>query len=886
MLQRLSFILFFWIFFLLDATYSYAQFEYHNEPFKTVILDIEQKTSYRFLYRESLIANLNISFEGKESDLFGALARQIGLSQLDLKVNSARKQVMIFKQRENENRTALITISGQVVDASTGERLPYATITWSEQDQARGIAGNSAGVFSINRSVNQELITLKASYIGYSSSVIELDLTRRKIWSDLTFRLIPRLFAGKEVIVEAPVYYSSIDTSLRGLVRMGTFSPLGESNAIRALQMLPSVATQTAINDGINIRGSGSDGFQLLLDGISIYNTSHLFGLLDSFNSDVLQNSGFYYDIAPARFAAPPGGTLNLTTKTGSLNQFNTTLGISNTAYKGTLEGPLGNGRGSWMISGRHSFINSVNWLNTDELVQWGLNVERPSSLDENLAVVDERIVQPKGFDALFYDLHGKFYLENASGNRFIISGYAGGDQTEQRADRYFQVSNANRFRDRFRQRVVATSNKWGNSAGSVTYQTSIQDIGFAHTLFGVSSYSTSFFKEDYQYRRLNPQSAQREFDIALLENESSLYEMKLEQTVDLVLPQTSWTFGSSYRYFMSDYEEQSLYRPPFTKRIDSHLFDFFAQMDLTHHDPINLNLGSRLHYFSAGNVIRFSPRVRLRLFPERSVSWSAGFSRNHQFLNKISLNDVISADFWMLATDEQPPLAVSYFTSGLYFNVSKSVYAQAEAYYKDFDNLRIHELSVKALSNTFRPTPIFFDNDATARGIEVLLQTRISRLVLTHAYTLSGMEIQNPLRNRTDAEILNTRETIRPEWDRKHQYSLTAWYPLHKHITVYAAWIYASGSPNDLAYISAREPARLDDYHRFDLTLDYTQPFERGKLSVSLSFYNLFDSQNPWYREYKTVFDSERMPVRIGAVPVNIYDLGFQPSFKILVAF
>lgn len=878
MATRFSFIFIFFLCFLVAPFESYAQFNYHQQPLKQVIVDIEKKTSYRFLYRESLIADVKISFEVNRDKLFPALAHEIKSSGLVLEVDSTRKQAVIFQLKNDSNANARVQISGQVVDAQTGERLPFANVVWYEEGQVRGVGANSAGAFNINRSFEQDSVTLTAKYIGFASTTLELDMRSNESFRDITFRLRPKPIAGKAIIVEAPLYYSDVNSKLNGLVQMGMFSPLGASNVIRALQVLPSVSTQPAIADGINIRGSSGSGFKLLLDGMSIYNTSHLFGLLDSFNSDVLQHSGFYYGISPARLTAAPGGTLKLTTETGSLNHFKLTTGLSNTAYKATLEGPLANGRGSWLISGRHSYINVINWLNTDGLIRMGLGVERPSSLDEETVTVDERLVQPSDFDAIFYDLHGKFYLESASGNRFIFSGYAGGDRIRQSADRYYRENK------RFIQKPVTTSNKWNNLSASVAYQAFIPNSGFSQTLLGISNYSTSFYKEDFQYRKFNLNTNEREIHILPLKNESTLYEIKLKQVFDIDAARMSWSFGASYRYFMNEYEERSFYHASFKQQNNAHLIDLFAQADFTQYDPVTLNLGVRLHYFSNGNMLRFSPRIKLTLFKGHTVSWSAGYSRSYQFLNEISLNDVIRADFWLLASEDKPPLSVNYFTSGIYFNLSESVYAQVEAYHKDFDNYRIHELSVKSVAKTFRPSPVYFKNDAIAKGIEALLSVKFASLTLTQAYTLSSMKIENPLQGRTGNDILNETDFINPQWDHTHQYTVMVAYPIIKNFTVYATWLYASGAPNDLAYIIPEEPQRLDETYRFDLSFNYIQPFNDAKLSVSVSFYNLLNRNNPWYREYMLVF-RETKP-RLRAVPVTIYDLGFQPSFKILVEF
>ena len=120
---------------------------------------------------------------------------------------------------------------------------------------------------------------------------------------------------------------------------------------------------------------------------------------------------------------------------------------MSSTAVRGTLEGPIAEGSGSWLISGRHSYLDQVHWLNNAQLVGLGLGVERATSpLPANVQEVEDRVLTPGATTASFYDVHAKFYLEGTDGKRLMISGYLGGNETLFDATRIFFRRENNTF--------------------------------------------------------------------------------------------------------------------------------------------------------------------------------------------------------------------------------------------------------------------------------------------------------------------------------------------------------------------------------------------------------------------------------------------------------
>src|SRR5699024_6732328 len=481
-----------------------AQFRYQNKPALQVIDHIEQQTPYRFLYRDALLSDISLSFSADREQLFNKFQTALRFHKLDLKVDSRRHQVIIYRSKSRTPFQKEITVRGQVVDAATGERLPFANITWRQDTRTLGVSSNESGSFRFSRPFTQNTIVLRSSYIGYASQEIVVNLTNTEDIAELTFRLKPKRIDAHEVIVTGTHIYGNISQQTAGLVDIGTFGPLGAINSLRALQALPSVSASPALSDGLNVRGSPADGFQVLLDEVPIYNQTHLFGLLDSFNGDILQRSSLLYDIAPAQYQAPPGGTLSLDTQTGSLKEFSGTAGISNTSARLTLSGPIRRGSSSWLISGRKSFINTVNWLNSAKLVAWGLNVNRKKGvLDEDFSNFEAQLVLSRQTDASFYDLHAALYREGDAGGRLMVSGYLGGDQTQQKGDRLFESFSMADGQE-VDQRAVSTSNDWSNGTASIQYQQWLSEDLYSKSTAGGSFYQTSFTKDDFSYTQLN----------------------------------------------------------------------------------------------------------------------------------------------------------------------------------------------------------------------------------------------------------------------------------------------------------------------------------------------------------------------------------------------
>lgn len=872
-------VLFLFLLFLSKPDRAQSQFSYENRPAIEVLNDIQERTEYRFLYRESLLTNFNLTFSTPPLDLIEQLKSELENHNLRLIQDQTGFQLIITAIKPTElARPDQFNIRGQIVDNITGDRLPFGTVRWHENNQLRGVPASASGTFSIQTESWQSHLLVTASYVGYESRSVSIPLEGGSELTDITFRLQPESFIGSEIIVYGTNFYSSFDSLATGLVRNDRFSPLGDGNAVRALQILPSVQPAMAMNDGLSIRGSAPDGFALELDGITIFNQSHLFGLIDSFNDDAVINSGFHYGVAPAYVNAPVGGILSLTTKNGSLNDFQSNVNFSNSTVRSTIQTPIQKGRNSWLLSGRISTMNQLNWLNNDKLIQWGLDVDRPSSLSENGQFVNSRLVTPKESSIRFFDLHNKFYHEGSDGSRTIISSYFGGDRTFQNADR---ITRTTSLRDRFEEIEVETQNRWNNFTTSFQHHRELSDYIYSHTLAGISAYETNFQKDDFIFTETirSPNTNQTIVFSSPLENRSTMNLVRVNQKFDIDLHPIFIKTGIVGSYYRSEYLERSFDRPQFFSRTASMSTDLFAHLDWRLNKHFDLSSGIRAQYFANGRFFDILPRVQVVFLPESRITFRAGYSQNIQYINRISFSNAVTADIWILANEDQAPTQSNQYSAAVTYKPVNGLFFQTEIYQKEFKNLRLHELNTPTLINFSDDTPWFHQNNGTARGLEVLGRFNFSIFDITHTFTLSSAKLQN--------DLLNDGDSFFAPWDRTHSSSTLLELNILRNLSLFTSYSIASGT---VFFIgdedSNRESPRLPLYKRLDLTLIYDQTLGNSRVSTKLSVFNVLNRKNTWYREVQPIIDTQQNVPAIRSQLVDVYDLGLQPSFEVKVVF
>lgn len=208
--------------------------------------------------------------------------------------------------------SAQSTVSGQIVDAETGEPLIGATVI--EKGTNNGVITNMTGSFSISVSAGA---TLEISYVGFLTTEVSAsdDLSKIQLESDAVGLAEVQVIASFAIDRKTPVAVSRItQTEIE--------TKIGSQEFPEILKSTPGVyATKQGggFGDGrINVRGFNSENVAVMINGIPVNDMengrifwSNWAGLTDATTSMQVQRG-----LGASKVAVPSiGGTINIVSK-------------------------------------------------------------------------------------------------------------------------------------------------------------------------------------------------------------------------------------------------------------------------------------------------------------------------------------------------------------------------------------------------------------------------------------------------------------------------------------------------------------------------------------------------------------------------------------------
>jgi hypothetical protein len=260
------------------------------------------------------------------------------------------------------------TIRGIVVDARTAAPLPGVRVwvaggtveAMTDGDGRFELAGVGAGEH-----------TLAASLVGYGLARPQVSVPARGT-ADVAIALADGTgpyaeqitvtgdrFRGAEATVPSAMTLTSTDLlELRGVL---TDDPL------RAAQLLPSVMTGSDHRSEFSVRGSDFRHIGLSIDGVTIGWPVHTVrddlsgGSVALINGDVMDTMTLSSGAYPQERPSATGAWLDMTIREGSRSAVQAHGAAGMTSASLVLEGPVGSaGRGSWLVSGRQSYLQWI----------------------------------------------------------------------------------------------------------------------------------------------------------------------------------------------------------------------------------------------------------------------------------------------------------------------------------------------------------------------------------------------------------------------------------------------------------------------------------------------------------------------------------------------
>ena len=181
------------------------------------------------------------------------------------------------------------TISGYISDAESGEMLIGANIY--DFKSASGTISNTYGFYSLTLPADSVYLTI--SYVGYQPKTYALDLREDvvidlQLSSSLTLEVVEVTASANGEAIEEQTQMSSVSIPIKEIKKLPAF--LGETDVLKALQLLPGIQSGGEGQSGLYVRGGSPDQNLILLDGVPVYNASHLFGFFSVFNADAIRD--------------------------------------------------------------------------------------------------------------------------------------------------------------------------------------------------------------------------------------------------------------------------------------------------------------------------------------------------------------------------------------------------------------------------------------------------------------------------------------------------------------------------------------------------------------------------------------------------------------------
>ena len=751
------------------------------------------------------------------------------------------------------------TISGQIQDGTSGEDLISATVFVPEL--GLGTTSNEYGFYSLT--LPEGTYTLKYEYLGYLEVQKVIDLkSDQKMNIELTVEgavleeLIVTAEEKDEIVND--VSMSKVKLNIETIKKIPTL--FGEVDVIKAIQLLPGVATVGEGGSGFYVRGGNVDQNLILLDEAPVYNASHFLGFFSVFNADAIKDMQFYKGAIPASYGGRLSSVIDIRMKDGNSKKFSGSAGLGMIASRLNLEGPIGD-KASFMVAGRRTYADLF------------LRLSKDTTINQNILY--------------FYDLNAKFNYKINENNRIFLSGYSGEDKFGQKND--FQSAYGNR----------TLTLRWNHLFSQKVFSNlTVYSSSYKYNL-GLDGGSEGF---DWNSQLVDNGL---KYDLGIYMSPRSTLKLGMEGIEHKIDPGKIRGIGSESIFNNIDLKES---RALEVAGYISHEYDITNNLRINYglRYSRNMNMGPDTIYnyndqyelvdttIHSGKGVyntydNFEPRVGLRYNLNSNTSIKASYNRTAQYIHQATNTTSASPlDVWFLSNPNIKPQLADQFAVGLFktFGNENDIEASIEGYYKTFKNALDFKDHAQLLLNDNLDGELRFGK-AKSYGLELLVRKNKGALTGWIAYTLSKTE--------KEIERINGGNPYSAKYDHTHDIALVANYELSDLWSISGSWVYKTGAAVTLPtgkyfhlgqvvpVYSERNGERMPAYHRLDLSATKKlnkKLFNTFESSMVFSIYNAYARKNPYSINFRKNDESGKVQAEktylFSIIPSFTYNLKF----------
>jgi len=703
------------------------------------------------------------------------------------------------------------SLSGYVKDSETDETLIGAVI--SLEGTKLGAYTNKSGYFSINN-IPTGKYKLTISFIGYERLAKEIKFKLKESKRE-TFLLKPiKIITDEvEVIAEKEIEKREISISKVNIPvkQLKEIRIAGESDIFRSLQLLPGILTSSQLSSGLFVRGGSPDQNLVLLDGNTVYNPTHLFGFISTFNTDAIKDVELIKGGFPAEYGGRLSAVLNITQKDGNKNKIEGIGSLGMISSRLALEGPLGNG--SWFIGGRRTYFELIKVILPED----------PQSPLPNFN---------------FYDINGKISQNLSENDKVFFSGFISKDNLD------------------YGGRGITMNLSIGNQLLAGRWNHIFGDNLFSSVLISGSHYFNNFNADQSGYK-------------VLMENDITDFTMKasIEWFNSEVL---TYKFGIENSYLKFNFLQNFTGDTDSTRtgssggtvnlHVEDWIHNLYTQINYVLLDVFSFQAGLRLNYWNLRDKLLLDPRLALRYQMSDRIALKAAWGIFSQNLRLATQNDFSFFDTWMPTDSTVPSSRAIHYIFSLETEPIDGINVNFDIYYKKMDN--VSELNMNALKGE-TVSDVFYIGNANSYGAEIFIQKKYGKLTGWMGYALGFI--------RAQFDSINNGESFRPKYDRLHDFKLMLQYNIDDQWDIGASFTFQSGQSYTGATSrfqtrlpgqnwgrgkivpSQRYGLRLPPSHQLNVNASYSFKMFGLSAKAIVDIYNVYNHKDIWFRYYNT---------------------------------
>jgi hypothetical protein len=485
----------------------------------------------------------------------------------------------------------------------------------------------------------------------------------------LSIDLPPLVIVGIQERVARARFENSAQQSVTSLAPADlTRTPgLFESDVVRVVQLLPGSVAKNDYTIGYNVRGGEADQNLVQLDGIPIFNPSHLGGVFSTFDVNAVDRTDFYTGGFPAWYPGRLSSVLDVDIRPGNRRSTDVRGQVSLLSSKVLVEGPMAGA--TYLLSARRTYADAVVSAFTKEELPY-----------------------------YFTDLIGKVTVPAGRG-QISLTGYWG--------------------RDVFDLRVVEGDDErealdfefnWGNHLLGLNWRLPVGRTAWLDTRVGATAFTSNLGIEP-NFARFTNSAILYTVQTMLAPNPDGVHDLRIGAALDVYRMNSEVDAG-----VIGDTLFRARYRPTV---LAAYLDD---QWHAT--DRLILRPGLRAEYVSGAGKAVLSPRLTAKLFVTPTTAFTASAARYHQVVHSIRDQElpVTIYEFWIGADSLVPVARSDHLVLGVERWFGPDVQLSIEGYRKTFAGLVVpnRALDLTVSGDEFLPA------DGWAWGADVLLRKHV----------------------------------------------------------------------------------------------------------------------------------------------------------------